>query len=431
MLSQIQTRTAELCDGHSTIDEIVKSISAEFNISSEESKKNVNDAFDLLNRQYAIKWRERKKRRKTGHKSDDELLPPDSLRWNAAQVTNNYSAPLSVIWDLTYECNLKCKHCLVGAGSPMGDELSTEEITGIIDQLVEMKVFSITFSGGEPLLRKDFFDILNYASARNLGIKLSTNGLLVTDRVIKRLDDIRIFAVQISVDGMEKTHDTFRGGKGAYRKAVNALEKLVAAGYWTIVSAMITKYNRHEIRSILEKAISLGVATFKLSAFIPTGRGSKNITRLSLSMAETKDLALEMRELQDKYRHKIQFDIEGTYCWLLDAPPNNLKLTRDRAARVGCSAGRSQLVISPNGNVLSCPFLCDFVVGDLRKDKVTDIWRDAEILKQFRNITKGHLKGKCKDCEYVPNQCQGGCRAAAYVASGDIYGGDPFCWRSE
>jgi radical SAM protein with 4Fe4S-binding SPASM domain len=317
---------------------------------------------------------------------------------------------------------------LVEAGESSLDELSLEEIRNVIDQLAKMKVFNITFSGGEPLMRRDFFEILRYASRSNIGIKFSTNGFLINKQIMKKLDSINVFAVQISIDGIEKTHDDFRGRRGSFTKAVEALRRFSSEGYWTIVSVMMTKYNVNELQSILELAISLGATTFKLSSFIPIGRGKKNIDELLLSPLETKVIAKEMTELKKKFENKIQFEIDGTFPWLLENFPTSSGIINGSNLRVGCSAGRSQIVISPDGKVYPCPFLRDFVAGDLRRKRLEEIWRDSKIFNIFRNITKEKLGGKCGSCAYVPAYCQGGCRAAAYAHSKDIYGEDPLCW---
>ena len=429
VLNEIEIRIIELSNGYFSIQEIISTISEEFYLSEEIGKNIVFNAFNAFGRYCAIKWRRQRKKKVSEFKRSFFTNNIKKPTCHISRGENNYSAPLSVIWDITYRCNLKCKHCYVDAGNSLQNELSLEEIKIIIDQLVKMKIFSITFSGGEPLLRKDFFDILRYASRFDIGIKFSTNGVLISDQIIKKLDSINVFAVQISIDGIEKTHDTFRGSPGAFKKAVETLKKFVDAGYWTIVSTTMTKYNLNEIKSLLELAISLEAKTFKLSSFIPTGRGRKNIEDLLLSQSETKNLANEMIELKKRYGDTIQMEIEGTFPWLFEKPPINSRMMQDSTIKLGCSAGRSQIVISPDGKVFSCPFLHDFIAGDLRKEELKNIWEKSEVFSMFRNIKKEDLKGKCNTCEYIPFYCQGGCRAAAYVQSKDFYAEDPLCWN--
>ncbi len=427
-LNKIEMRIIELSNGFLLIKEIIKIISEEFFLSGTKGKDIVFNTFSKLGQYYAIKWRRQRRRGASEFKRNLLINKRKEPVQDISNKENYYSAPLSVIWELTYNCNLRCKHCLVSAGIPLQNELSLEEIKKIIGQLAQMKVFSITFSGGEPLLRKDFFEILRYASKLNIGVKFSTNGTLVNDQVIKELDSINVFAVQISIDGIEKTHDTFRGVSGSFKKTIKALKKFVDAGYWIIVSTMMTKHNLNEIKPLLELAISLKAATFKISSFIPTGRGRKNIEELSLSQLEIKNLAKEMIELKNKYKDIIQMDIDGTYSWLFEKSPTNSRIIIGGARRLGCSAGRSQLVISPDGKIFPCPFLQDFIAGDLRKERLKDIWRKSEVFNIFRNIKKEYLKGKCKTCKYTPYFCSGGCRAAAYVKTKDFYAEDPFCW---
>jgi radical SAM protein with 4Fe4S-binding SPASM domain len=309
----------------------------------------------------------------------------------------------------------------------MEKELTFEEIKGVIDQLREMKVFSINFGGGEPLLRKDFVDIVKYASDLNFGIILSTNGYLVNDDFLDKLEDLKTFTVQVSVDGLEKTHDKFRGVKGSFNKAVNALKLFAERGYNATMSTMILRDNIDEMKDLCNLAVELGISSMKLSSFMPAGRGDESATKHMLTKEELKDFASHIHQLQEEYKERLYIDDKPTYPFLLSDNGSPSKVT-GRKVRIGCSAGRTNLVISPNGMVYACPFLTDMPAGDLRKERLKDIWRGSEILSVFRNMDSSQLKGKCSTCKHIPINCQGGCRAAAWLATGDFYGEDPFCW---
>ena len=133
-------------------------------------------------------------------------------------------------------------------------------------------------------------------------------------------------------------------------------------------------------------------------------------------------------ECQEEFKGQILISTEDTYTWLVKESPTASSPIKDHNITFACSAGVSQLVISPTGLVFPCPFLHDFIAGDLKKETMREIWYNSEILGKFRNINRSRLKGKCKDCNFIPKYCKGGCRAAAYALTGDFYTEDPFCW---
>lgn len=340
------------------------------------------------------------------------------------------SAPLFVIWEITSACNLRCEHCLSDAGKADPNELSTQEAKGIIDALSAMKVFNIAFSGGEPLLRPDIFELLEYASEKRIGIDLLTNGGLITEEVIDRLEKTNIFNVQVSVDGIEDTHDSFRGQKGSYKRALNAIDLLLRNKYNVAINSVVTKQNMNEIPKIIDQAVSLGVKGYKTTLFMPAGRGKSNLEKLLLSPQDVKSFTLTMIEKKKEVSDKINIGVETDYPWLSD--PNHRegcsKFDEERSSNVGCTAGSTSLYITSDGKIAPCPFLRKIIAGDTRKDLIPQIW-GSSAFNIFRNMKRSDLKGKCHDCEFLGVSCNGGCRAAALAHSGDLYAEDPTCWK--
>jgi len=426
-LNELETKVLELCDGHHTTGDIIQATAREFSYSRNDAGTAVVNALNHFGQFFALNWRAGKKADKANLRKqvaiETERKPDDKLSFDY------YSAPLSAIFEITNKCNLKCKHCLVDAGTALEDELSLEEIKGIIDQLKEMKVFTLNFGGGEPLLRTDFLEILDYASKLNMGIVISTNGYLVDDRLLDNLENIKTFAVQISVDGLEKCHDEFRGIKGSFKRAVEALKRFSERGYFTIMSTMMIKKNMDDIGSLIDLALSLGVSSFKLSTFMPSGRGKENVKNLLITGSELERLAGFVLNQKNKYSDRLHVDIQGTFPWLLEnKPKKHPPEFKERHERIGCSAGQTNITISPIGEVFPCPFLRKSAAGSLRHSSFKAIWYDSEAFYMFRNIERGQIKGKCRNCEYAPHYCQAGCRAAAYLYSGDFYAEDPNCW---
>lgn len=425
-LNHQEMRIAELCTSEFTVEDINTIIAQNFQIAQDQAEKIVQAALNRFIQYYAIKWKNEKKKHHTNiDRNGNELIAKSDQQ----QVSHNnlYSAPLSIIFELTYKCNLACQHCLVDAGGNKSGELSFDEIADILIQLKEMKVFTINFGGGEPLLRHDFFEIMKYASDLNFGIVFSTNGCLIDNSVFDKLADLKTFALQISVDGLESTHDDFRGMQGSYKKAIWALKEFSAKGYHTTMSTMMLKTNLNELNSLIKLCVSLGVSSFKLSTFMPAGRGGRNFDKYLLNSTELKMLAEQMLNEKKKYEGDLYIDNKATYPWLFEKK-TTLSNANVRNINIGCSAARTNIVISPTGEVYPCPFLHELSAGNLREKKLRDIWENSEIFFVFRQLNTNQLKGKCRSCDCIPYQCQGGCRAASFLRTGDFYAEDPYCW---
>lgn len=426
-LNPMEMRLAELCNGEKTVGEIISLLAQEGQMSVPRADAWVRTVLQRLNEMYAIHWREEKKSPASlPHPQDlGESTPVACLDEVSGEF---YTAPFSVIFELTYRCNLSCQHCLVNAGRAEPNELATVEVLAILDQFKEMKVFTVNFGGGEPLLRPDFYKIMQYASDLNFGIIFSTNGYSVDAHVLDQLSNIKSFALQISVDGLEATHDQFRGIKGSFSKAIWALKEFSDRGYHTTMSTMLLKTNLHEMRPLIDLALSLGVSALKLSTFMPAGRGDRNSEKYALTQAELIQAAELILAEKQKHDGNFYIDNKATYPWLFEKNQRGSSCS-PRSLQIGCSAARTNIVISPTGEVYPCPFLHQFSAGNLRERRLADIWNHAESFSLFRQLNTNQLSGKCSSCEYIPEDCQGGCRAAAFLKTGNFFAEDPFCWK--
>jgi radical SAM protein with 4Fe4S-binding SPASM domain len=419
-LDPLQARVLELCEGYLSIREIRDIIGREFALAQPVVERRMEAAFDLFDRFCAVHWREE---RKAG-----DYTPPQARPWGRTAEPTTLSAPIYVLWDITYACNLRCRHCLVDAGNQPPQPMSLPEICRIIDQLVDMGVLYVNFVGGEPFIRRDMFDILAYASQRPIGLSVTTNGVLVDDALVSRLAAINLFDVQVSIDGLEETHDTFRGLHGTFGKATEAVRRFSEASFRTTINTVMTKLNHNELEPMVDLAISLGTTTYKAVAFLPVGRGKQNYEHLMLTPEQLRENILQLRELGTKYEGVINIVTEENYPLLSDHDREAIPATCFPA--MGCAAGISQLVIDPIGQVFACPFLHEFPAGDLQRQSLPDIWERSEILNAFRHVDKAKLKGKCHTCRYASTQCRGGCRASAYAMTGDLWAEDPLCWHA-
>lgn len=326
-------------------------------------------------------------------------------------------APNSIVWDVTSRCNLKCKHCYVEAESQKTEEPSTEEAKAIIDQLKKAKVFTLSFSGGEPLLRDDLFELLEYAT-KSLVVDVASNGLLIDEDIANQLKSTGIAYMQLSFDGLEDAHDYLRGRKGAFNRLMETIEILKRMGLRFGVTSVIYRKNVHEIKEMIELAEKLGAFTIRFYRLIYTGRG-KELTSLDLTSSEYK------KALQDVYSHrgKISAVADEAFGFLLHGRENPHQW-------VGCQAGRTIAGIKANGQVVPCPMFSDpvFYCGKVPDEDFSDIWVNSPVLSQFRTLDNIH--GKCHACKYL-YQCGGGCRAAVYAKTGDLYASDYKCFVEE
>jgi radical SAM protein with 4Fe4S-binding SPASM domain len=348
-------------------------------------------------------------------------------------------APFLVVWNFTYKCNLKCKHCYSNSGKGSNMELSTEEAMKVVDQLADFGVTSLAFSGGEPLMRKDFFDVARHAVESGLYVSLATNGTLLTEEYVKKLKEVGVHYVEVSVDGANaKTHDYFRGTDGAFEQTLQGLKNCMDKQICTCIAITGTKNNLKEIPAVLEMAENMGIDRFTLFNFVPTGRG-KDIVEVDPSPKEREEiLSFLNQKLSEDHKIAIlsttpQLARVALQCSAtqedLVLPLAHMEATKvSKRARAladfigGCGAGRFYCAISPEGKVQPCVFM-PLVVGDLKTEKIEDIWTNSTVLSELRNREK--LKGRCSKCEY--KYVCGGCRARAYSYHDDYLMSDPGC----
>ena len=349
-------------------------------------------------------------------------------------------APFLVVWNFTYKCNLKCKHCYSDSGNTTKTELSTEEAHKIVDQLADFGVTSLAFSGGEPLMRKDFFEVARHAVEAGLYVSLATNGTLLTEENVKKLKEIGLHYVEVSVDGANpETHDYFRGQKGAFNQTMRGLKNCISKDICTCIAITGTKNNLKEIPAVLEMAENMGIDRFTLFNFIPTGRG-KEIAAFDPSPQEREELLCYFnKKLSEHPKIAILSTTPQLARVALQAHnPNQedimMPLAHMEAAKIskrakaladfigGCGAGRFYCAISPEGDVQPCVFM-PLPIGNLKTQRLEDLWRSSQVLKDLRY--RENLKGRCSRCEY--KFVCGGCRARAYAYHDDYLMSDPGC----
>jgi radical SAM protein with 4Fe4S-binding SPASM domain len=348
-------------------------------------------------------------------------------------------APFLVVWDFTHKCNLSCKHCYSNSGVRSETELTTEEALSVVDQLADFGVIALAFSGGEPLSRKDFFEVARYAVKRGLYVSVATNGTLLTKETVRKLKQAKINYVEVSIDGATaQTHDSFRGVPGAFDKAVTGLKNCVEADLCACIATTATKGNIEEMPGILTLAEEIGAERFTYFSFIPTGRG-KELYDQDLMPEEREKLMLYLLDRMSKgykvtilttapqlARVALQCQGPEDEATMSMAHMQTVKVSKKAVPLAdfigGCGAGRLYCSLSPQGDVHPCVFF-PVKVGNLKKEKFEDIWLNSNLFNALRD--RGNLKGACGKCSY--KYICGGCRARANAYNHDFLSSDPGC----
>jgi AdoMet-dependent heme synthase len=342
--------------------------------------------------------------------------------------------PRLVFWELTTGCNLRCIHCRANATELMSPhDLSYAECRGVIDQIAQFAPLILVLSGGEPLWRRDVFDLAEYATSKNIRVALATNGTLVDEAMAHRIKDAGIERVAISLDGSDhQTHDSFRGHAGAFEAAIYGIKCLKEIGVSTQINTTASQHNAHQLPDILKLAQALGVDAFHLFLLVPVGCG--------LTIAEDQSIQGEESEkiLNWFYDRSLDSGLELK----ATCAPHYYRIARQRRAEArraghavpeiathgmnamtrGCLAGTGVCFISHRGEIFPCGYL-QVAAGDLRKQKFSEIWAQAKIFEDLRNPSL--LEGKCGPCKF--KQVCLGCRARAYGVTGNYLAEEPFC----
>jgi radical SAM protein with 4Fe4S-binding SPASM domain len=328
--------------------------------------------------------------------------------------------PFIVGWELTLACNLRCRHCASSAGTPRNDELTLDEALALCDQFPALAVQEVDFTGGEPLLRPDWWRIAAYVAEKNITTRIVTNGLLLTPEVVARMQDVDIATVGISLDGLEATHDHIRGHSGLWRRVLAGIEQTAEAGIKVGVITAVNARNLSELPALLSILQSAGVNHWQLQPNLPQGR-SEGAPDLHLSEQDYVQLGVFFRDQQSKAQENgfkiVPADSLGYFTELdLVDPPWR-----------GCPAGLYSVGITSDGRVKGCLTLPDEVIeGDLRQNDLWDIWFRADAFVYTRQFSVDQMGPACHACD-MAEQCKGGCSSMSYVCTRSFHN-DPYCF---
>lgn len=320
------------------------------------------------------------------------------------------------VWEITLACCFSCKYCGSRAGMARKNELTTEECLDVARQLAELKCGRVILIGGEVFLRNDWGIVAKELVRNGIDTSIITNGFMLDDKIIQRIKDVGIEAIGISLDGIEWVQDKYRH-EGSYQRAIAAIDTLKDNEISTaIVSTLNSESSKHleELYEVLKNYSN--IYAWQIQACSPMGNADggldyefshKKVIEFVARIAEVSPFRIFLAD-NIGYFTKQENSVRGDLSGYIRFP--------------GCSAGLSTIGIDSIGNVRGCESMYDekFIEGNLRNQKLKDIWENPEAFAYNRKFDEGMLTGKCSACKYG-FMCAGGCRAYNYFTHGRLY----------
>ncbi len=321
-------------------------------------------------------------------------------------------------YNITDKCNLKCPHCFA---EDKRKELNTDECKEVLRQAKENGCVRVILCGKEPLLRKDIFDILSYIRALDMDVELMTNGVLINQSIINKLQNVGVKRVQISIDGFEKTHDKIRGKKGAFQAAINSIRLLLENGFKTSVNTVILRENSNELLGLIDYFINdfQGISELRFSRFIPTMIEKPDFEYFNIYIDGIKKIVKYLASVKKVYH----IEIEDNPIIFENIIPHSLK---DLIIYTPCGVITHTIDVLNNGDVVFCVPMGShkkpYIHGNVLKDGL------GNIIKNIRKYNDINVDDEvCRNCEHYIVHCLGGCRCVAFAYRGNEHSADPFC----
>lgn len=336
--------------------------------------------------------------------------------------------PKNVDLNITNKCNLRCSYCShFSSGSDNGTDLSLEEWLLFMEELNQCAVFNVTLSGGEPLIRKDFKEIVNAIIKNRMRFSVLSNGTLLNEELAGYLKSTgRCNSFQVSIDGPgPDEHDVFRG-KGSFEKALRGLRILIKHNIPATVRVTIHKHNVKQLDEIAKLLLEdVGLRGFSTNSASFFGLCRQNNADISLNVEEYSYAMEKLLELNKKYNGRISAQagpLSAVYYWMQmeESIKNGIESHLGCGKLTSCSGVFSKMAVNPDGTMTPCSQLSHIKIGRINKDKLKDVWQNHPELKRLRERRDIPLDSfeYCKDCKYV-KYCRGGCPALAYTLNNE------------
>lgn len=370
-----------------------------------------------------------------------QIAPPAHQRMAVAKSAAS-RRPI-VVWNLTRTCNLKCVHCYTDSDAlKYSGELSTDEAKGVLDDLADFKVPAVLFSGGEPLVRKDLFELAGHARSKGLHVVLSTNGTLITPEIAKRFVDLQFAYIGISLDSaIPAIHDEFRGMKGAFERTMKGFRHCVEAGQKVGLRLTLTRHTAQNLDKIFDLIEREGINRACFYHLCPSGRG-KDLLALSPDMARAAVDTIITRT-DDLIRRGKRVEIltvdnaaDGPYLYLRmlkEGHPRTRQVLEMMNFNGGArySSGVGIANIDFKGNVHADQFSMFRTFGNVKERRFSEIWQDTgdPVMAGLKDRLP-LLTGRCAGCRFK-DVCGGSLRARAEIGTGELWGPDPGCYLTD
>lgn len=371
----------------------------------------------------------------------------DSLRYtdNAHKARNGVREGMGpvVVWNSTRTCNLKCRHCYMSSDAKKyQNELTTAEAKQFIDDLADFNVPVLLFSGGEPLIRPDFFELADYAAKKGVRPTLSTNGTLITPEVARKIKDIGVGYVGISLDGLREVNDKFRGKAGAFEAAMNGIKNCVAVDQRVGLRFTINHHNIQELENIFDFIELENINRVCFYHLVYSGRGNQMMDEDVTAEESRRAMDIIIRRTRDFEERGLKKEIltvdnhcDGVYMYLKALQEGKDELAQQIKKYISMNGGnRSGMAfaeVDPLGYVHPDQFTQHHTFGNVRERKFGDIWQDTTnpIMAGLKD-RKPLLKGRCSKCKFLDN-CNGNFRTRAEARTGDFWESDPSCYLTD
>ena len=336
--------------------------------------------------------------------------------------------PAHPVWEMTTACNLRCIHCHTSGGTPADDELSTAEARRLLDQLAQVSEFRMmAFTGGEPLVRPDLFELLAYSQALGFTNTIATNATLIDDDVARRLRRRGVVIAAVSLDGFDAgTHDFVRGQSGVFEATLRGMRALQRAGILLHVNITAMEYNLDQMDRLAALVDELDAGILLMYQLVPVGRG-RGIGNAALDLGANERLIRFMARAQRTSRAILE-PVAGPQYWPFLLQRAGIRggplLGLAETVFHGCSAGRGFVYVKPNGEVWPCPSV-EVDCGNVRETDSATIWASSPVFEDLR-ARESRLQGQCGECQY--RRLCGGCRGRAWALAGDYLAEDATCF---
>lgn len=339
--------------------------------------------------------------------------------------------PKWIAWETTGRCNLNCIHCRCDASMEAGEgDFNTEEAKALIDDIASFAKPVLVLSGGEPLIRKDIFEIASYGTEKGLRMCMATNGTMINDKVCEDMKKSGIRMVSLSLDGSTpEIHDNFRNQKGAFAGTLRGIDFLKKHEIPFLINSSFTKRNQDDIAGCYRLAKELGATAWYMFMIVPTGRGEDIMNEL-ISAEDYEEILnwhfhQELEEPEMLMRptcapHYYRVTLQRAKDEDIDYERRNLSFSTGGSK--GCIAAQVIALITQTGEVQPCSYF-PRSAGNVKQTSFKEIWENSELFNSLRDFSS--YKGRCGECEYV-GVC-GGCRARADAVYGDYLAEEPFC----